>query len=209
MPSKPFKQLNEKHQRALREFDAICQEIVQQISDKHPTSKATQLGRGMGVTITCEDATLEVSKFQQISTTDLPFSVRAESRISVHFETLKQGMWKGMEHSLWYCDKDEENRFDWWELGFRNQTLHSNAIEVYPIGASPNEARPVLRNVTDKLALTSDFQSLAPQLRRETCEIWLERFNAFVNGHRTPPVERPDIGPWSTWRGKRGTATLN
>ncbi|MEN4466857.1 protein kinase [Mycolicibacterium conceptionense] len=126
-----------------------------------------------------------------------PFTVIAESVISVNMPGSGPGGFTGRSHSLWYCDAQHEDRFAWYEVAFHQLFSLNNIV---PTSMSANESHVVFENVTSSIGIARPFVEVDPTNLTPFLDRWLGWFAQAALGQLQHPGDMPEENPQGSWR---------
>jgi len=127
------------------------------------------------------------------------FTVIAFSSISLEFPANRQ--YEGRSHSLWYCDAQETDKFQWFETAFMISPPIASHRAQDPFSLAPGEdAAKALGNSTTQYQLAWPFTPLIAEDLDEFISRWAGWFAAAAQGQLNHPSSMPEREPRGSWR---------
>ena len=177
---------------------AVYDEIVAAASAAQATARRTSW------TIRLNDARLSVS---QASRTDRDawtweppaFDVVAHAEIAVNIPAT--GDYGGRSHSLWYCDAQEEGRYQWYETAFMVTPLVARRVVVNPFALEPGEgAAQALWRGLGSHQVAWPFSPLNGDTLDAFLDRWASWFDQAASGRLVHPRQMPEGSADGSWR---------
>ncbi len=188
---------------AQQAYDVVSTDLNRTIRSFASAAQATQLDDGW--TIRLGQAELEMGSFSNTPTNPWvrqapAFDVIAHSQISI---TVPRHMdYEGRSHSLWYCDVQENGRFQWFETAFMFNPLinHRDIKNPFALAPGAESAKALWPGV-------AEYQMAWPfePLNADTFDVFVDRWASWfadagssrlVHPQRMP--ERHAEGSWRT-----------
>ncbi|GLY24821.1 serine/threonine-protein kinase [Micromonospora sp. NBRC 101691] len=178
------------------------------VPELDPDSKLPYL-RPQGWSITLNKVTLDFmipvgAQIDLHSRFDLPIDVVYYARIGVERQKShpRDTQYLGRSHSLWYCDAQEEGRYQWFETSFMGASWQANPQDpqVEPFALDPNdEAAKALTSGVSAYRLAWPFTPVTIDNLDDFISRWAAWFADCLFGEMrrpSPMPERPVAGSW-------------
>ena len=126
---------------------------------------------------------------------DLPFKVWAYSSVGITLPT----SWRGMGHSLWYCDAMAEGDFKWFEFAFETSGIVRSSDRITPYALDPGSALVAVTRVmgTKQTAWWSEDPLVIGNI-----DDFVRRWGSWFGDGADGKLQKPRYGPINkTWRG--------
>ena len=128
-----------------------------------------------------------------------PFDVLMYTALTLTIPANLSG-YTGRSHSLWYCDAQELNRYQWFEMAFMDSPLAPRARGLCPFNMDPNnEAAQALAPGIAPVQVAWPFTPLVPGDLDDFVAQWAGWFADAAQGQLRYPSsmpERPTNGSW-------------
>ncbi|QKJ18040.1 serine/threonine-protein kinase [Microbacterium hominis] len=140
-----------------------------------------------------ERALLEFDRVDPVESAQLPFTVHAYASITVDAGT-SANQYRGLSHSLWFCDAQEQGRFAWYELAFRSSTGGPDRSRLEPFSRPPWSVEQAFAQAAGDIELAWPPTELALADPNEFVQRWIGWFADAADGNLARP-STPATGP--------------
>lgn len=186
-----------------RSYAAIGDALRQALMDAAPAARAGSQPGG-GWTLTLHEAVLTFTGQRRSSSRLRAFDRDSAIDVVAHGQmgvTMRSGHYQGRSHCLWYCDAQEEGRFQWFELAFMEMALVGRgARPVDPFALDPGtQAAEALATVVTTNQLAWPFTPLVVGDLDDFIGRWAAWFALAADGRLQHPhvmPERPTQGSY-------------
>ncbi|WP_329086888.1 serine/threonine-protein kinase [Streptosporangium sp. NBC_01469] len=125
--------------------------------------------------------------------------------ISYSFLTLstqaKNSQYQGRSHSLWYCDAQSANHYQWFETAFMWSPLIRKSSDKEPFSLMPGEkSAKALSPSTTEVQVAWPFTPLTVGELDEFISRWGAWLATASRGELQRPSEMPERSPYESWR---------
>lgn len=192
-------------QAATTTMDRISRILKEAILDAAPT--ASELRTDSGWALRLNNAVLSISAPRQTeadpwrrSQPRPVFSVIAHADILIKIPSDSYG-YEGRQHSLWYCDAQDPDYFQWFETAFMDSPLLPRRGRQDPFAMNPSEnAAQAIGPVMAERQLAWPFTPVGAGDMDEFVARWAGWFaDAAINQLRHPN-QMPERAPGGSWR---------
>lgn len=127
--------------------------------------------------------------------------VIAHSSLLVRMQQANTETYAGRSHSLWYCDAQEEGRFQWYETAFMDSPFLAQRSQLHPYALPPGEvAGEALSRVMGTGQLAHPFTPLVSGDLDEFIGRWAEWFAMAAARTMQHPALLPEGSPDGSYR---------
>lgn len=128
------------------------------------------------------------------------FKVVSHAAISVTFTADRYG-YEGRSHSLWFCDAQEPDRYQWFETAFMVSALMRATTTRVPFAHPPAvESAKALWNGIAEYQVAWPFTALTVDDLDDFIARWAQWFASASQGQLHSPSQMPERSPAGSWR---------
>lgn len=131
----------------------------------------------------------------------MPFDVISVFSMRIAQDTDQGGFgWNGRQHSLWFCDAEEEGAFDWYETAFA-RILGQQRPSIYPYALSPldSDAQSAFSRAVTSTQVARKLLRVDDDNSEEFVNRWIQYFTQAAQGELPFPMTMPE-GERARWR---------
>ncbi|MGV2967150.1 hypothetical protein [Paenibacillus sp. AGC30] len=205
-------------------FSMALNQLEQSIRDNAPSATIEQIGnkrsvvsvRGRvlrnfdgddhGLSAKLGSTTLTIQPIEESVNTNWgyykpAFQVLAYTSIEVQIPPNSYG-YEGREHSLWFCDAEEEGVFHWYETAYMyTSTDIKRGRSRNPFSLSPGEeSGKALSRVFAEYQVAWPFLKIQIGNEHEFFDRWMNWFAQGAMNQLSQPSTMPERNPYGTWR---------
>ncbi|TKJ83713.1 serine/threonine protein kinase [Paenibacillus sp. CFBP13512] len=205
-------------------FSMTINQLKQSIHDNAPSAKIEKIGHTIigraaknqtllnfnedelyGFSATLGSATLTIQPIQETINTEWgyykpAFQVLAYTSIRVQIPPNNYG-YQGREHSIWFCDVEEEGVFHWYETAYMITPVVNKRTSLNPFSLLPGEdSGKALGNTLAEYQVAWPFMKIEVGNENEFLDRWMGWFAKGVSNKLSEPSYMPEIDPYGTWR---------
>lgn len=142
---------------------------------------------------------LTISPVQSIAEIPImPFDVIAIFSITIE-QDKDQMNWNGRQHSLWFCDAEEEGLYDWYETAFHQLRGQRPRIEPYALSPMDRDAQLSFSATVHNVQVARKLLRVSDEKADEFVNRWLEYTAQAAEGGLSFPMILPE-GERAVWR---------
>ena len=190
---------------ATQGFSRIADALKEAITQAAPSASAS-VGLTPGWTLQLNRAELWLSP--PVATRAQPwapwvspsFEVVAHAQLSLRIPRNRHG-YEGRSHSLWYCDAQEADRYQWFETAFMYSALLAVMSPMAPFALDPGEdAAKALGSGMNQYQVAWPFVVVSIGDLDEFISRWAGWFAEASQGQLNHPSTMPERQPQGSWR---------
>ena len=174
-------------------FMSNLKESLESVSGIHKEERMGEIYYRFG------QGTLIISPIQSIDEIpSMPFDVVAS--FSMTIEQVKDNMnWNGRQHSLWFCDAEEKESYDWYETAFHRIRGQRPRLEPYALIPLDGDAQMAFSPVIHTVQIARKLIRVSDEQADEFINRWLTYIGEATNGQLAYPLMLPE-GERAVWR---------
>lgn len=193
-------------QAATTTMDRISRILKEAILDAAPTASELRMGDNAWA-LQLNNATLSFSAARQTEADPWRrwqprpvFSVIAHAEIAITIPPDSHG-YEGRQHSLWYCDAQDPDYFQWFEMAFIDSPLLPRRGRQNPFAMNPSEdAAKAIGSGATEWQLAWPFMSVGAGDMDEFVARWAGWFADAAYNKLRYPSRIPEREPGGSWR---------
>ncbi|MCQ4118143.1 hypothetical protein [Rhodococcus tibetensis] len=178
--------------------DMFMSNLYESLDSVSGIQRSTQMN---DVTFRFGQGTLLISPLESVrEVPSNPFDVVAVFSISITQDRDQNGC-NGRQHSLWFCDAEEEGSYHWYETAFHRLRGQRSNIEPYALTPLDRDAQLALSATIHTVQVARKFFRVSDEQADEFVNHWIEFLTQAAQGALYFPQILPE-GERAVWRRK-------